>query len=50
MIKYTALKLIYVSEILYLDLNLNTAGKLELHQGINSLGSRAVDVNQTLVV
>ena len=24
--------------ILYLDLNLNTAGELELHQGVNSLG------------
>ena len=35
-----------------LDLNLNlyAAGKFELHQGIDSLGSRAVDVNEALVV
>ena len=36
--------------ILYLDLNLHAAGELELHQGIDSLGGRAVDVDQTLVV
>lgn len=35
-----------------LDLNLNlyAAGKFELHQGIDGLGSRAVDVNEALVV
>ena len=36
--------------VLYLDLNLDTAGELKLHQGIDSLCGRAVDVNQTLVV
>ena len=35
---------------LYLDLNLNTRGELELHQSVDSLGGRAVDVDQTLVV
>ena len=37
-------------DLLYLDLNLNTAGELELHQRVNSLSGRAIDVNQTLVV
>jgi hypothetical protein len=36
--------------VLYLDLNLDTAGELKLHQGIDSLCGRAVDVDQTLVV
>ena len=36
--------------VLYLDLYLNTAGEFKLHQGINSLSCRAVDVDQTLVV
>ncbi len=36
--------------VLYLDLNLDTAGEFELHQGVDSLGGRAVDVDQTLVV
>ena len=35
---------------LYLDLHLNTTGEFELHQSINSLSCRAVDVNQTLEV
>lgn len=35
--------------LLDLDLNLNTAGKLKLHQSINSLSSAAVDVDETLV-
>ncbi len=30
------------------DRNVNAAGKLELHQRIHSLGSRAVDVDETL--
>ena len=34
---------------LHLDLYLNTAGEFELHQGINRLGGRAVDVDQALV-
>ena len=38
------------NSILYLDFNLNTAGEFELHQGVNSLSGRAVDVDQTLVV
>ena len=34
---------------LHLDFNLHTAGKLQLHQGIDGLGVAAVDVYQTLV-
>ena len=37
-------------KVLYLDLNLDTAGEFELHQGVDGLGGRAVDVDQTLVV
>ena len=33
---------------LHLDLNLYTAWELELHQGINSLGCCAIDVDHTL--
>ena len=36
--------------VLYLDLNLNTAGEFEFHQGVDRLGSRTVDVDQALVV
>ena len=36
--------------VLYLDFNLNTAGKLKLHQGVDSLRGRVVDVDQTLEV
>ena len=46
----TLLVLSLKCRVLDLDLNLNTAGELELHQGINSLSGRAVDVDQTLVV
>jgi len=31
-----------------LDFNLNTAGKLKLHQSVNGLSCRAVDVDETL--
>ena len=34
--------------VLHLDLYLNSAGQFELHQGINSLSSGAVDVDETL--
>ena len=44
-----AARIIDVFERLHLNLNLNTAGEFQLHQGINSLLCRAVDVNQTLV-
>ena len=37
------------SKVLDLDLHFNTTGQLELHQRVNSLGSRAVDVDETLV-
>ena len=46
----TLLVLSLKCRVLDLDLNLNTAGELELHQGINSLSGRAVDVDETLVV
>ena len=36
--------------LLYLNLNLNTAGEFEFHQGVDCLSGRAVDVDQTLVV
>ena len=35
--------------ILYLDFNLDAAGKFELHQCVDRLGVRAVDVDETLV-
>ena len=44
-----AARIIDVFERLHLNLNLNTAGEFQLHQGINSFLCRAVDVNQTLV-
>ena len=44
------LKYLSGCRVLYLDLNLDTAGELKLHQGIDSLCGRAVDVDQTLVV
>ena len=34
---------------LHLDLNFYAAGKLELHEGVDRLGVRAVDVDETLV-
>ena len=37
-------------EVLNLDLNLYTAGEFELHQSVDSLSSRAVDVDEALVV
>ena len=41
----------YIREIerLHFNLNLYTTGEFQLHQGINSLLCRAVDVNQTLI-
>ena len=44
------LKYLSGCRVLYLDLNLDTAGELKFHQGIDSLCGRAVDVDQTLVV
>ena len=38
------------SEVLDLDFHLNTAGEFELHQSVDSLGGRAVDVDEALVV
>src|SRR5690606_34930245 len=35
--------------LLHLDLNIDTAGKLKLHQSIDGLGAIAVDVNKALV-
>ena len=35
--------------ILYLDFNLDAAGKFELHQCVDRLGVRTVDVDETLV-
>ena len=35
--------------ILYLDFNLDAAGKFKLHQCVDRLGVRAVDVDETLV-
>ena len=46
----TLLVLSLKCRVLHLDLNLNTAGELELHQRVDSLSGRAIDVNQTLVV
>ena len=37
------------SEGLHLDFNFNTTRKFELHESIDSLGVRAVDVDETLV-
>ena len=45
-----ALTYIEIRCLLYLDLNLYTTGELELHQSVNRLSGRAVDVDQTLVV
>ena len=36
--------------LLDLDLNLDTAGELELHQSVDGLSGRAVDVDEALVV
>ena len=36
--------------VLNLDFHLNTAGELELHQSVDGLSSRAVDVDKALVV
>src|SRR5690606_4134762 len=33
----------------HFDLNINTAGKLNLHKSIHSLGAVGVDINQPLV-
>ena len=44
------LKYLSGCRVLYLDLNFDTAGEFKLHQGINSLCSRTVDVDQALVV
>lgn len=46
----TTLFIYEVNNPLHLDLNLNTAWQLKLHQCINSLSCRTVDVNKTLVV
>ena len=43
-------RLSWIIRLLYLDLNLNTTGEFELHQCVDGLGGRAVDVNQTLIV
>ena len=36
------------SLVLHFDLNLNSAGQFKLHQGVNGLGRRAVDVDEAL--
>ena len=36
--------------ILHFDFNLHTTREFKFHQGVDSLGSRTVNINQTLVV